>query len=78
MAGVLVEEVAGVYGEGEDAGEAADEEQRREAVHVQPVRILIQLAGLRHGRHVARQPLVVDPLQVAVLRQLQDRRRQVH
>jgi hypothetical protein len=72
VAGVLADEHAGVDGQRGDARRAADEKQRREALHLQPVRVLLQVGG--GGRRPRRQPLVVDPLEVAVLRQRQDRR----
>jgi len=74
--GVLPDQDAAVDGQRRQARHAADEEQRREALHPQPFRRLQVGRGLR--RRPVRQPLVVDPLQVAVLRQRQDRRRQVH
>lgn len=75
MEGVLPGQDAAVDGQRREARRAAEEEQRREALHPQPFRLQV---GRGLGRRPVRQPLVVDPLQVAVLRQRQDRRRQVH
>ena len=61
--------------EGNEAGDAADEEESPEAAEVEAVGA--DVGALRRALPRA-QPLVVDPLQVAVLRQRQDRRRKVH
>lgn len=73
---VLTADAAEEDGEGDEADHAGNDEKAPEAGEGEAVGVLLlELHGALVRR---RQPLVADLLQVPVLRQLQDRRRQVH
>jgi hypothetical protein len=72
---VLAEHPGEVDEERYEAGDAADEEEAPEAAEAEAVGG--HVAALRRARARV-QPLVVDALQVAVLGQRQDRRREVN